>query len=290
MTLWPMLLAAALLQGADKPEPDHKNVAYGPHPRHVLDLWKAKADVPTPLVIFIHGGGFRAGSKEQVSAGLIRGCLAEGISVASINYRLTNVAPFPAPMHDGARAVQFLRSKAAEYNLDPKRFGATGGSAGAGISLWLAFHDDLARPDAEDPVERESTRLSCVLATNGQSSYDPRFIRKHIGGRAHEHPALMPFWGLEPEELDTEKAHKIFEECSPIAHLTRDDPPVLMVYGGRDEPSDTRAGAGIHNEKFGYALRDEMNKLGLECEVRVKGGGRDTVAFFARLLKPGREK
>jgi len=285
MYAWLSLLL--LLPQDNKPEPDLKNVSYGPHARNVFDLWKAKSDKPTPLVIFIHGGGFRAGSKEQVAGPLIRGCLAEGISVASINYRLTDVAPFPAPMHDGARAVQFLRSKAAEYNLDPKRFAATGGSAGAGISLWLAFHDDLAKADAEDPVLRESTRLTCALPTNGQTSYDPRFIKKHIGGRAHEHPALMPFWGLKPDELETEKAYKIFEECSPIAHLTKDDPPVLLTYGGKDEPSDTKPGAGIHNEKFGHVLQEEMKKLGIGCEVKVGGGGggRVQVDFFVKHLK-----
>src|SRR5947208_1724873 len=126
------------------PAPDVSNAAYGPHERNVLDLWKAKSDRPTPLVVFIHGGGFRQGDKSQLAPGLLARCREAGISVAAINYRLSNQAPFPAPMLDGARAVQYLRSRASEWNLDPKRVAATGGSAGAGISLWLAFHDDLA--------------------------------------------------------------------------------------------------------------------------------------------------
>jgi len=280
-----LIVFALLLQQQEKPRPDVANEKYGDHERHVFDLWKAKSDTPTPLVIFIHGGGFRAGSKEQLNGNLLRRCLEKGVSVASINYRLTNVAPFPAPMHDGARAVQYMRSKAKEWNLDPDRFAATGGSAGAGISLWLAFHDDLADPKSEDPVARMSTRLACAFVSNGQTSYDRRFIRDRIGGKAHEHAALPPFWGLKPEEFETEKAYKIYEECSPIHHLTKDDVPVYLSYGGNDKPSD-KPGAGIHSEKFGMVLQEEMKKLGLECEVVVGRGGPDAeVDWLLKHLK-----
>ena len=129
-----------------KPVPDAANVSYGPHERNVLDLWLAKSDAPTPLLVFIHGGGFSAGGKEQVAAPLIEDCLKNGISVAAINYRLSPEHHFPDHYMDSARAIQFLRSKAKEYNLDPNRVAATGGSAGAGTSLWIAFHDDMADP------------------------------------------------------------------------------------------------------------------------------------------------
>lgn len=261
---------------------DVRNEKYGPHERNVLDLWKAKSDAPTPLVIFIHGGGFRSGDKDKISKALVEKCLAAGVSVAAINYRLTQTAPFPAPMHDSARAVQHLRSRAKEWNLDPAKFGATGGSAGAGISLWLAYHDDLADPKSDDPVARESTRLSCVVGLQAQTSYDRRFIQKHVGGKAHENAALPPFWGLKPDEFETEKAFKIYEECSPITYLSKDDPPVYLSYSGRDQPSD-KPGAGIHSEKFGYVLQEEAKKLGLSVEVKV---GRDSVdaqvAFFLK--------
>src|SRR5581483_5280249 len=160
-----------------KPPPDVADARYGPHERNVLDLWKAKADRPTPLVVFIHGGGFRSGSKENLAPGLLRRCLDAGISVAAINYRLTDQATFPAQMLDGARAVQFLRSKASEWNIDPTRVAATGGSAGAGISLWLGFHDNLADPKSDDPVARQSTRLTCMAVQGAQTSYDPHWIK-----------------------------------------------------------------------------------------------------------------
>lgn len=164
MKLIPIVLAltAAAVFAQQNPAPDYADVPYGPHPRNVLDLWKAKSDRPTPVVVHIHGGGFTQGDKSTVGPVLVRYCLSKGISVASINYRYSTIAPFPAPMLDGARAIQFLRMKAKEWNLDPKAFAATGGSAGAGISLWVGFHDDLADPSNADPVLRESTRLSVI--------------------------------------------------------------------------------------------------------------------------------
>jgi acetyl esterase/lipase len=141
------------------PAPTLSNVAYGEHPRQVLDFWKAPGTKPTPLVFHIHGGGWEAGSKATP-----RGTaeyLAAGISVVSISYRYTWQSqaegvspPVKAPLQDAARALQFVRSKADEWNLDKKRIAATGSSAGACSSLWLAFHDYLADPKSSDPIAR----------------------------------------------------------------------------------------------------------------------------------------
>lgn len=257
----------------ERPAPDLREEKYGPHERNVLDLWKAKSDAPTPLVVFIHGGGFLVGYKEYVKPALIRLCREKGISVAAINYRYSSQAPFPAPFQDAARAVQFLRSKAKEWNLDPGRFAATGGSAGGGMSLWLAFHDELADPKNDDPVLRESTRIQAVVAVAAQISYDPRWIREHIGGRAHEHGAIEKLYGLPPEKRDTDEAHRLYDEAAAIRHLTKDDPPVYLTYEGPDNPSN-KAGAGIHSPKFGEILKTEMDRLGIPCEFKV---GADTI-------------
>ena len=136
---------------------------YGDHERQVLDFYQAKSDRPTPVLFFIHGGGWVAGDKKMVSA---KPYLKAGISVVSINYRYSWQAqlagikpPVKAPLEDAARALQFVRSKAGQWNLDKQRIGASGGSAGACSALWLAFHDDMADPASADPIARESTRL-----------------------------------------------------------------------------------------------------------------------------------
>jgi acetyl esterase len=282
-------------KAADKPKPDLHDVRYGPHERNVLDLWQARGDGPRPLVVFIHGGGFRGGDKSNLPPALLKHCRDAGISVAAINYRLSQQAPFPAPMLDGARAVQFLRANAKEWNLDPKRVAATGGSAGAGISLWIGFHDDLADPRSDDPVARQSTRLSCTGVVAAQTSYDPRFIKKEIGGRAHEHPALLPFYGLKADEVDTPKAHKLYEEASPITYVSADDPPAFLFYTEAKGPlpNDAKPGEGIHHPRFGEVLKEKLDPLKVECVLRhaddYKGKGnvqdlmyRDMVEFFQR--------
>ncbi|MBI3911476.1 MAG: alpha/beta hydrolase [Armatimonadetes bacterium] len=290
-----LILAPVRAQGQALPQPDLQNVQYGPHERNLLDLWKAKSDQPTPLVVFIHGGGFRSGDKSDLAPSLLRRCLAAGISVAAINYRLSQDAPFPAPMLDSARAIQFLRLHAEEWHLDPRRVAATGGSAGAGISLWLGFHDDLADPRSEDPAARQSTRLSCMAVIGAQTSYDPRFIKNLIGGRAYQHPALPLFYGLKPDELDTPQAHKLYEEASPINYVSAGDPPVFLFYSEPKGslPPDAPPGQGIHHPRFGEALKEKLDPLKIECVLRhrddyaAKGEGMDAVhhemvAFFLR--------
>jgi len=257
-------------KGEAKPPPDLANVAYGPHERNVMDVWKAKSDRPTPLLVFIHGGGFRGGSKEALPAYLLNGCLANGISVVAINYRHSPEVHFPAHYMDCARAIQFARTKAKEWNLDPIRVASSGSSAGAGTSLWLGFQDDLADPKNADPVLRESTRLSCMVVFGAQSSYDPRFIKKLIGGRAHEHVALPGFYGLKPEEFETEKAYKLFEAAAPINYLSAGDPPVYALYteARGPLPADAKPGAGIHHINFGNYLKEKMDPLHIECIIR----------------------
>jgi acetyl esterase/lipase len=286
-----------------KPEPDLANIRYGPHDRNVLDLWTAKPRSgpagPTPLVVFFHGGGFRMGNKSSVPGWLVAKCRDAGISIATANYRLSPTAPFPAPMRDGARAIQFLRSQAKELGIDPDRIAASGSSAGAGIALWIGFHDDLAEPMSPDPIARQSTRLTCLGVDGAQTSYDPRFIKKIIGGRAHEHSALPTFYGVTNGELDSPKAHKLYEEASPLTHVSSGDPPVILFYTEPNVPlpADAKPGQGIHHPRFGAALnKAQLDPLGVECVVRHSKDFpkrddpdermfREMVDFFARQFR-----
>ncbi len=251
-----------------RPKPDRENVRYGPHERNVLDFWAAASARPTPLVIYIHGGAWRIGDKHEVTPSLIARCRAAGFSVASINYRYTTTAPLPAPHQDSARALQFLRAHAAEWKLDPRRVAACGGSAGAGLTLWLAFHDDMADLRSADPIARQSTRLRCGATVAGQCTYDPNVIRAWIGEAAYRHSFSLPAYGVKShDQLSDPKLQPLYDEVSAIKHLTRDDPPIFQIYSESDVPLTPNAknGQGIHHPIFGHKLQAAMHALGLEC-------------------------
>jgi acetyl esterase/lipase len=264
-----------------QPTPTAANVAYGSHERQVLDFWKAKADQPTPLVLYIHGGGWRSGDKKILSGPAIQQYLDAGISVAAINYRYIQQAveqkiepPVKASVGDAARALQFIRSRAGEWNLDKKRVGATGGSAGGCSSLWLALHDDLADPKSADPVARESTRLYCAAVIGAQTSLDPKDLRQWMpnysyGGHAFGFAKFQEFH----DERD--KVLKWIKEYSPIEHVTSDDPPIFMDYPSQKVPP-------VLGEKQADPTHSAI--LGLKLEEKLKEAKVEVV-----LIYPGRE-
>lgn len=251
-------------------KPTFADVKYGPAERNVLDFYQAKSDKPTPLVVYIHGGGFVAGNK-SVAPAVVKQFLDSGISLASIHYRFVDGKDviFPAPQHDGARAVQFLRTMAKEWNIDPARVACFGGSAGAGISMWIGFHDDLADPTNSDPVLRQSTRIQAIGTLGGQGTYDPIQIKELIGGRAWEHPSLFKVYGITTTDealRPTPERQRLYDESSAITHLTKEDPPLYMVYSEEDGPlpADAKPGQGIHHPNFGRQLKAKMDELGIE--------------------------
>ncbi|MFN7706404.1 MAG: family 16 glycoside hydrolase, partial [bacterium] len=167
------------------PNPTYYDVAYGPHPKQVMHFWKAESSQPTPLLYFIHGGGWMNGGRMSGLSNMLSTLLDAGISVASVEYRFIPEAtadgvipPVKGPLYDAARGLQFIRSKAAEWNIDKNRIAASGGSAGACSSLWLAFHADLADPKSKDPIARESTRLFCAAVNGAQTSLDPKQMKE----------------------------------------------------------------------------------------------------------------
>ena len=271
-------------------QPDYADVPYGPHERNRLDIWLSGNEASTPLVVYFHPGGFRWGDKRSIRQTLLSSLLSAGISVAAVNYRLSNTAPYPAQMRDAARAVQFLRYYAARYDIDPTRIGATGVSAGGGISLWLAFHDDMADPVSEDPIARLSTRISAAVVYETQTTYDPRKIME-LFNTTHVDEALIPFFGMRTAaDVNDPKYHPLFFDASAINHLTSDDVPVMLYYSQADKPlkADTPGKVHIHHPRFGHLLKEKMDGLGITCVLKLQEDYRnspgniitDSVNFF----------
>lgn len=271
-----------------KPAPDIADGKYGQYAKNTFDLWKPKAGKPTPLVVFIHGGGLTSGSKEKISANQLAQFLKAGIAVMAINYRLTPEAVFPQHFMDSARAIQFARYNAREFNIDPKRVAATGGSAGGLTSLWIGFHDDLADPGNSDPVLRESTRLKVLAVSSAQTTLIPQTIEKYVGALAAKYPSYTngKLFGLTSEEMTTPKAAGFYKAASPLTYLTKDDPPVWAFYSVPDKPltAESTNSEAIHHPGFGKVLKEEMNKLGIECKLRHKDDGQNVNGDMIRFL------
>jgi acetyl esterase/lipase len=259
---------------ADTRKPTIENVSYGPHQRNVFDLWLAKSDKPTPLLIFIHGGGFVNGDKGGIRNNpAVAKSLAAGVSFASLNYRFREHAPIQDILRDAARAVQTIRSRAKEWNIDPDRIASYGGSAGAGTSLWLAFHDDLADPNASDPVLRQSSRLTAAGSLEGQASYDLREWAKFLGPSEFQRPTddWISFYGFKSEdETKTEAAEKIMKDCSMLGLISKDDPPVAVACTFPSGEFKDR-GHYVHHPKHSTAIAERCKENGVECLAVLAG-------------------
>ena len=265
-----LALAFATPLFAQKVEPTHKHVAYGSHKDMKLNFWKIESKEPTPLLVHIHGGGWLGGKKQETTS---PSQLSHGYSYASIDYRLAGTELLPAAVHDAARAIQFLRTKAKEWNFDPKRIAVTGGSAGAASSMWLAYHDDMADPKSKDPVLRQSSRVCGAVAMGGQTTLDPFLLEKKIGLACIKHGMIWKTVGASSHEQlmkDWDKYKALSIECSPLTHVTKDDPPVWIRYG-KPAPVPVIKGDGIHHAGFGRLLKAKCEKVGIQCHLSVTG-------------------
>ncbi|MEZ6191812.1 MAG: alpha/beta hydrolase [Phycisphaerales bacterium] len=284
-----MLCLAVQIARADTAANDPVAIAYGEHERQTLDLYPvpdANADNPSPLVIYFHGGGFNHGDKSGVSANLIKRMHDKGIAVAAANYRFITTDGLPAAMYDGTRAVQQLRRVAGEYHLDPDKIAVLGTSAGAGISLWIALHDDLAEPEAEDPVARQSTRVVCAYVKNAQVSYDPRFWREIGLDRVFEKRTFRELYRFPDEAGDTPELVALYEAASPINFLTADDPPVRLDYGFGTELSDTTSpSALIHHPNHGLAFQKACEAVGVPCVLTYTDGPQEQETGYGYLIR-----
>ncbi len=250
-----------------------KDLPYGTHPRQVLDFYQAVSDSPTPLVLYIHGGGWRNGDKKTNP----KAFLDKGISVAAINYRYVQngqednvVPPVKAPLGDAARALQFIRSQADQWNIDKTKIGATGGSAGACTSLWLAFHDDLAQPQSDDPIARESTRLYCAAVNGAQVSLDPKELREWMPNYGYgSHAFGLPnFQALIDQR---ESVLPWIEEYSPIEHVSKDDPQIGLFYSGEVPVVGSSPKDPTHSGIMGVKLAERLNEVGVDVVLVTPG-------------------
>jgi acetyl esterase/lipase len=256
---------------------EHRDLRYGDHKeRNTLDLYVPKSDKPLPLIIWVHGGAWQGGSKAGLNPALQY--LAKGYAVASINYRLSQHAIYPAQIQDCKESIRYLRANSKKYNLDPDRFGAWGASAGGHLVALLgttAGEKELTLKDS--PHRQVSDRVQCVV-----DFFGPTDLTK-MGAQARAEPAgakskfdhdgpNSPESKLVGGPIQEKKA--IAATANPITFVDKDDAPVLMVHGD----SDPLVPLG-QSEIF----LDALKKVGVPAElVVIKGGGHGGAGFASK--------
>ncbi|HEY1379085.1 MAG TPA: alpha/beta hydrolase [Gemmataceae bacterium] len=259
-----------------------KDIAYGPHERNKLDLYLPPADGPLPLVVWVHGGGWEKGSKD--GAGPSLDLLRQGYAVASINYRLSPQAVFPAQIVDCKAAIRHLRSVAAEYHLDTDHVGVWGASAGGHLVALLGTTGDADFADGSGDKKYSSTvQAVCDWFGPADFLHWGQYDLSHPGdGRPNPITRLLGGLVVDKQELA--------KQASPVAHVSKSCAPFFIAHGDHDP---------LVPLQQSESLNEALKKAGVEATlVVVKGAGhggpgfaaRDLFgreeAFFAKHLKP----
>jgi acetyl esterase/lipase len=257
------------------------NIEYSnPDGQHLqLDLARPKkADGMLPAIVCIHGGGFRAGTRQGYD-GLIVKLAEQGYVAATISYRLAPKYQFPAAVHDVKAAVRWLRANAGKYQIDPKRIGTTGGSAGGHLAQFLGVTAGVKEFEGDGGHSDQSSSVACVV-----NFYGPSDFTKSYGKSVDAAEVLPLFLGGNLEQA----RHKHIVS-SPLYWVTPNAAPTLCIHGTEDKY--------VAHEQAVW-LVDKLKAAGVEAELlTLKGAGHGfkgkdaetadaaMFAFFARQLK-----
>jgi acetyl esterase/lipase len=193
--------------------------------RQTMDIVRPKAtsSTPRPAVLLVHGGGFRAGTKESYIPLAVK--LAEhGYTAATITYRLSPRNQFPAALQDAKAAVRFLRANAGKYGIDPDHIGALGGSAGGHLVLMLGLTAGVEDFEGSGPNRQQSSSVQCVVDEYGPTDFTQSYSKSVDAAEV-----LPQFLG---GDLNRNRLAHI--RSSPINWITPNAPPILAIHGTAD--------------------------------------------------------
>ncbi len=249
---------------ADVSVPDsvvvQRDVEYGKAGERVLTLDivqpKQPSDTPRPVIVFIHGGAWRAGNKSQGVGLLTRFAATGNYFCVSVGYRLSGEATWPAQIHDCKAAIRFLKANAKKYNIDPEKIGVWGISAGGHLVSLLGTTADVKDLEGDCGWPEQSSRVACVVNFCGPTDF--MAIGKLLKGDAVAAVSAL-LGGPIDQKADAAK------QASPVTHVSKDDAPILIVHGTADNVVPFSQA-----EVFYQALK----KAGVDATlVRIEGGG-----------------
>jgi len=223
-----------------------KNLEYSSYPyknrqeKLLLDLYlpEKKPSQPLPLLIYIHGGGWIEGSKEDCPGAMVA---QKGFALACINYRLSDRAILPAQIHDVKEAVRWLRKNAPQYHLDRDRFGAWGDSAGGHLSALLGTSAGVASLEGNTEKESISSQIQAVCDWYGPTDLTqiPKAFEEYPTPEVLAKNKSKPWWRLTEVVYKllgapVSKRRELAALANPITHIDDRDPPFLIVHGELD--------------------------------------------------------
>jgi len=274
------LVLAFLLTGSRRAaaiDPVHQDTPYATIDGTVLKLnliLPARAVKPK-LIVWVHGGAWRSGSKDDVP---IDGLLDAGYAIASVDYRLSPVARFPAQVHDIKAAIRFLRAKEKEYGYDARRIAIAGSSAGGHLAALVGVSNGHAELEGKVGEHLgESSDVQAIISFYGMSNLTTILAQSTPHGLKVRVPALQLLLGGQPEEKP-----ELARLASPVFHVNANDPPLLLFHGDQDPQ------APINQS---HELQGRYETANLPCRfVVVHGGKHGGTEFFdeARLAEVGK--
>jgi acetyl esterase/lipase len=243
-----------------------RDIAYADteHDRQRLDLYLPKVrktDAALPVIAYIHGGAWMGGDKRGGADALGPFVASGEYAAVSIGYRLSQHARWPAQIHDCKSAIRWIRGHAKEYNLDPDKIGVLGGSAGGHLVAMLGTSGD--RKDLEGDLgghDDQSSHVTCVVDYFGPSDFlTIADYPSQLDHAAADSPEARLIGGRIQDMQD------VARNVSPVTHVSRDDPPFLIVHGTNDQ---------IVPYNQSQRLRDALREAGVEVAlVSIEGGG-----------------
>lgn len=222
-----------------------------------LDLYRPEGATSPPLIVWVHGGAWRAGSKDSMPLGEL---VKRGYAIASVDYRLSPVAKFPAQVHDCKAAIRFLRAKAKQYDFDASQIGIAGSSAGGHLVAEIGVTN--GHPKLEGTVGAhldQSSSVQAIVDYYGPTNFLTILKQSTPHGLSVRVPALQLLLGSQPEENPA-----LAKLASPVFHVDRNDPPLLMIHGDQDPQVPINQSHELHGR---YKL------LGLTTQLEVIHGG-----------------
>ena len=251
-------LSGTILMGA---EPSSRDVVYGQVGGHklLLDVYQPspsrepllKNQIGNPVIVWVHGGAWRSGSKQNVP---ITRLLDHGFAITSVDYRLSPVAKFPAQVRDIKAAIRFLRGNAERFRINPAQVFIAGSSAGGHLATLVGTSHGVRELEGNvGEFASESSQAQRIVSFFGAADLRTILSQSTSHGLSVRVPALQLLLGGQPDEKPD-----LARLASPAAHVDAHDPPLLLIHGDADPQMPIRQSIDLQ-EAYKQVQRTSRN-------------------------------